>query len=114
MTLEANVGKFETADIFNTEGTLSVNTPQFSVELMAIPTTTENPSAPTHELWGKCARGFEIKWGVLFGKTSKAGHNYFDVLIEGFDWRSRMIITHDQGNEIEMTIFQQQRHKNQD
>jgi len=102
MTLSANSGKFDDQDLFNSKGIISLNTPQFSVDLEARPTTTDNETAPSHELWGPDARGVSIQWGVLFPKESNAGNDYFNIVINGWNWRANLVTD---GNQDDVTVL---------
>lgn len=111
MTLLANSGNFETTSFLTSKATISVNTPQFSVTLEARPIGSDADNAPSHELWGPDARGIDIQWGVLFPKQSKKSNLYFNIFIEGWEWRANLVNDNSQDDETAVTILPWNRKK---
>jgi hypothetical protein len=107
MTLNiANAGLFETQNLPTSKATININDPRFSVELEARPVESKKETAPSHELWGKDARGFMIKWGVMFEKRSEKAGLYYNITIPAFDYRADLYQAKDQDDIRQRTVVQ--------
>lgn len=107
MTLDiANAGLFETQNLPTSKAIININDPRFSIELEARPVTSDNESAPSHELWGEDARGFQIKWGVMFEKRTEKAGLYYNITIPAFEYRADLYMTKNQDDIRQRTVVQ--------
>ncbi len=84
--IQFDAEKFETAT-----GHGIISTIERDIDISAYPNNSSNDKAPTHRLYAKSPRGYDIEVGGIWKKTSEAsGNEYFTLSIRKLGFNANL------------------------
>ncbi len=85
-----NFIQFDSDDIANAKGTGRISTLTHDIEIWAVPFHSNNEKAPTHRIFGKSPKGFELEVGGIWQGTNANGETKFTLSIKEIKFNANL------------------------
>lgn len=91
MTKEiTNFIKFEADTIKTAKGQGRISTLDRDVEVTFLPFTSENPKAPSHQIFAKSPAGYAVQIGGMWMVKSNDGNDYYTLSIKSMGYNANL------------------------
>ncbi len=89
--MTTNCIKFINDNIETGNGSGSISTLTFDLDITVEPITSDNPLAPTHRVLGRSPRGNLVECGGIWKKQNKeTGADYFTLTVRDFSFNANL------------------------
>lgn len=106
MTNLTNFIKFEKKDFPKSFGEGRISTLTTDVDLVIKPTKNTKENAPSHHVYAKSPRGFEVQVGGIWKKTNQQGGTYYTISIKRMKFNANLGKFAGQDDELVQAIIE--------
>lgn len=86
-----NFIQFESDDIENAKGKGLISTLDRDMDITVVPFASEKPNAPTHRVYSKSPRGYDIEVGAIWKRKNKEdGGEYLNLSIKRLGYQANL------------------------
>lgn len=90
MTKLTNYIQFDADDLDTASGTGLISTIKWDHDIRVVPFDSENPKAPTHRVFIKSPRGYDVDAGGIWKKKNREGGTYYNLSIPDMEFNANL------------------------
>ena len=85
-----NFIQFDGDDIQKSKGKGIISTLKYDADIEVIPFKSDNPKAPTHQIYAKSPRGYNLQVGGMWMKMNEDNKPYFTLSIKDIRFNANL------------------------